>query len=105
MSKESPIHIQKMNKYCVVCSQEYGPVLESHCTQNSLVAIKREGVLKKVTRYFSLDGNELTEDEVAKLREVEKEKVDKEREERNRKKGFYAASVIQPARDADTTDG
>jgi hypothetical protein len=49
-------NIAEMSKYCVLCGKEYGPHLKECCTHNSLVAIKKEGFLRKRIRFFALDG-------------------------------------------------
>jgi len=60
----------EMGKYCLLCQKEFGPHLKECCTRNSLVAMEREGFLKKRIRYFSLDGQELDEDGLSGIREI-----------------------------------
>jgi hypothetical protein len=63
-------NIAEMSKYCVLCGKEYGPHLKECCTHNSLVAIKREGFLRKRIRFFALDGRELDENGLSAIREI-----------------------------------
>jgi hypothetical protein len=63
-------HIAEMSKYCVLCDKEYGPHFKQCCTHNSLVAIKREGFLRKRIRFFALDGRELDENGLSAIREI-----------------------------------
>jgi len=64
--------VEGLNTYCVVCGNEFGPALRGHCTANSLVAIKKEGFLKRRITYFDLDGDQLDEADLCKMREREK---------------------------------
>src|SRR5207249_4490509 len=71
--RETPPNLRKLTKYCVLCEKEFGPALNEHCTTDSLVAIerRREGFFRKrvSTRYFALDGTELTTGQLATVRE------------------------------------
>jgi tetratricopeptide (TPR) repeat protein len=69
MSKQIP-DISQMNKYCVVCEKEFGPHLQSHCTDKSLIAVTRIGYRKKIV-YYSLDGKELSDSDLAALKDTE----------------------------------
>ena len=82
-----------MHRYCVVCEKEIGPSLETHCTDNSLVAMKEKGLFRKETLFFTLDGEALNEDDLSHLRDTEaarmatwerKRKEARERSERKR---------------------
>lgn len=66
-----------MIKYCLVCEKEFGPSLNAHCTDSSLVAIRKEGSFKTRTLFFALDGRELNEDELSHMRDVEIAKIAK----------------------------
>jgi len=60
---------RSLKKYCVVCEKAWGAHVQSCCTQNSVVAIKREGLLRKRRRYFTLSGQELSQEGLAHLRQ------------------------------------
>jgi len=74
MEKQS-IDVTRMTRYCVVCEREFGSALEKHCTDTSLVATMTEGVFKKKTRYFTLEGVEINEDELSSLKKAESAKA------------------------------
>lgn len=67
--------VTKMNRYCVLCNREFGPHLLSCCTNTSLVAVHKEAFFKKRIRFYSLSGAELTEADLARLRESERSKL------------------------------
>jgi hypothetical protein len=64
------LDIRNMNKYCVVCGKEFGPHLETHCTDNSLVVIARTG-FRRIAAYYSLDGKKLTDSDLTALKNTE----------------------------------
>jgi hypothetical protein len=57
-----------LNKYCVVCGNEYGPSMESHCTKNSMLAVSYEGRFRKRKQFYTLDGIPLNEMDVDSIR-------------------------------------
>jgi hypothetical protein len=67
------LDVQKMNRYCVVCEKEFGPYLEAHCTDKSLVAVARIGFQQKAS-YYSLDGKELADSDLIALKNTETER-------------------------------
>jgi hypothetical protein len=73
--EQQSVDVERLPRYCVVCGGEYGPGLETHCTDKSLVAIKRVGLLKKETLFFTLDGEALSEDDLSRMRETEAARV------------------------------
>lgn len=60
-----------MLKYCLVCDKELGPRLTVHCTDRSVVAMKREGFFRKQLSLYSLDGHKLTEDDLSRMKAIE----------------------------------
>lgn len=62
--------LAEMTRYCVLCRKEYGPHLKGCCTHNSVVAIRREGFLRKRIRYFTLDGRQVDESGLSAIREI-----------------------------------
>jgi len=63
-------NVAEMTRCCVLCGREYGPHLKRCCTHNSLVAIRREGFLRKRIRYFTLDGRQVDESGLSAIREL-----------------------------------
>lgn len=57
-----------LNKYCVVCGNEYGPSLETYSTKNSILAISYEGRFRKRKQFYTLDGTRLNEMDVDSIR-------------------------------------
>jgi Zn-dependent protease with chaperone function len=90
-------NIAEMSKYCVLCGKEYGPHLKECCTHNSLVAIKREGVLRKRIRFFALDGRELDENGLSAIREIAVATRDSADREAIRQPGRLAADESKAA--------
>lgn len=69
LGKHKP-NLAEMTRYCVLCEKEYGPHLMGCCTHNSVVAMRREGLLKKRIRYFALDGEQLDKNGLSAIREI-----------------------------------
>lgn len=63
--------VDRMSRYCVVCGKEWGPQMKICCSENSLVAIRRDGFLRRKSHYFNLDGVPLHEEDLARLRRSE----------------------------------
>ncbi|MGQ9677604.1 MAG: hypothetical protein ACUVX1_18235 [Chloroflexota bacterium] len=61
--------VANMRRYCVLCGREYGPQLSNCCTHNSVVAVKRVGLIKTRVLYFTLDGRQLDEHGLALVRD------------------------------------
>jgi hypothetical protein len=59
-----------MTRYCLVCGKEWGPDLETCCTDGSLVVIKVEGLFKKKENFFTLDGKPLTPEQLEEMRRI-----------------------------------
>ncbi len=64
-----------MLKYCVVCESELPPSTTSHCTETSVVAKEKTGILSKRSVFFALDGAQLSEADFGRLRASEKKKA------------------------------
>ena len=58
--------------FCVVCGKEFGPHLTSHCTPDSIVAIKDEGGLTRKLACYSLSGKLLSEADLSWLQARER---------------------------------
>jgi hypothetical protein len=58
--------------YCVVCGKEFGPHLTSHCTPNSIVAIKNDGGFTKQLTCYTLSGKMLSEADLSWLQARER---------------------------------
>jgi len=87
-------NVSQLNRYCLVCGKEFGPSLERHCTPDSLVAVKKEGVFKKKTTYFDLEGNQLDEAALSRIREREKAVKEKGISAANKPEGQDARSGL-----------
>jgi hypothetical protein len=87
------MRIDSLNRQCLICGKEFGPRIEECCTTDSLVAILREGFLRRRTHYFTLDGHELDEKGLSKARE----KANASRASGSRTVGQTAASSSRSA--------
>jgi hypothetical protein len=90
--------IKIMNKYCVVCGKEFGPDVDKHCTDTSIVAILKTGVFKKVVEYYSLRGDEINANELSQMKERETTKaaIWKTQQEEGKKKPEKDMSQEEP---------
>lgn len=67
--------VSAMPKYCVVCESELPPETRSHCTDTSVLAVKKEGFLTKKTVFLSLDGTRLSDVDICHLKAAEKQRA------------------------------
>ena len=69
-------NVAAMRKYCVVCEKELEPDTKSHCTDTSLVATRKAGIIFKYAKFFTLDGAELSRTELNRISASEKLKAE-----------------------------
>jgi len=65
------IDVSKMDKYCVVCQKKWGKQMRECCTESSIVAISKRKFSKNKIQYFSFNGSELNENDIANMRKNE----------------------------------
>ena len=90
------INVKKMGTYCVVCGETWGPYMKKCCGLGSLVATTEAGFFRKKRRFFDLAGNQLTDTDLAAIRQqVEKAVAEAEAAESSKSKHDAQTSTRQ----------
>jgi len=70
-NSKNKVNVSKMDKYCIVCKKKWGKQMRECCTENSVVAIYKRIFNKNKIQYYSLDGVELSKNDIGNMRKNE----------------------------------
>jgi len=86
-------------RYCLACGKEWGPGYDRCCVEGALVNVRAEGIFKKSTRYFTLDGQVLDVQELEEMKRAAQARLAAQLEEKPRaEKVRLAARAAEDAR-------
>jgi heme/copper-type cytochrome/quinol oxidase subunit 4 len=95
MVEDKAASTEKMYRYCIVCEKVFGPYLKSHCTSSSLVAMNITGLLKKTRRFYTIEGQPLSEAELDQKKAIEQAAFEEQEGKKGTRVDAYAPRGVE----------